>query len=166
MTLEMVRKLCRYNWWANVRLLSAAKQLTPMEFEVDLAGSFSSVQSTLLHVLWVELMFIRRWRGESTSDLASPPVFNTMELIEEKWTGLEKERSQLLDRLTESDLSRSISYTDSRGRLLSMPLWESLFHLINHSTYHRGQLASKLRQSGKVPPSTDFVIFCREEIDK
>ena len=35
-------------------------------------------------------------------------------------------------------------------------------HVVNHSTYHRGQLATQLRQLGHTPPNTDFIRFLRE----
>jgi uncharacterized damage-inducible protein DinB len=35
-------------------------------------------------------------------------------------------------------------------------------HVVNHSTYHRGQLAMMLRQLGQAPPSTDFTRYLRE----
>ncbi len=162
MTLEMFMALYRYNCWANRRLLQAANLLGPDEFTRDLGGSLQSVHGTLLHVLWVELMFMRRWRGLSTTDLSSPPQLDTVAAISAAWEDLEQEQAGFFGQLTGAELSRSVSYVDSRGRSLSLPLWQTLIHLANHSTYHRGQVASQLRQLSHVPPATDFVVFCRE----
>jgi uncharacterized damage-inducible protein DinB len=162
MMLEMIHNLYRYNWWAHRRLLEVAKELTLPEMDRNLGGSFPSVHTTFLHMLWVELMFIRRWQGLSTADITEPPLLDSVAAIQTTWEDLEKERTQFLTRLKEADLILDISYIDSRGRSLSLPLWQSLLHLVNHSTYHRGQVASKFRQLEKVPPPTDFVLFCRE----
>jgi len=143
-------------------MLEAMKELAPSEFDRDLGGSFPSLHQTMLHMLWVEQLFFRRWRGLSTADIAQVPKLDSAASIQSAWEDLEKEREAYLVRLTDEDLIQPIEYVDTRGRKLSMLLWQSLFHLINHSTFHRGQAISKLRQLGKEPPATDFVPFCRE----
>ncbi|HUP48779.1 MAG TPA: DinB family protein [Thermoanaerobaculia bacterium] len=37
-----------------------------------------------------------------------------------------------------------------------------LFHVVNHSNYHRGQLITMLRQVGAIPPGTDLIVYRRE----
>jgi uncharacterized damage-inducible protein DinB len=160
--LELLTSLCLYNRWANRRMLDAMKDLSPADFDCDLAGSFPSLHQTLVHILWVEQLFLRRWRAISTADIAEPPKFDTVAAIRTAWESLEKEREEYWDRLTDADLIQPIDYVDTRGNPSSMILWESMYHLFNHSTFHRGQAASKLRQLGIAPPSTDFVIYCRE----
>jgi uncharacterized damage-inducible protein DinB len=44
-----------------------------------------------------------------------------------------------------------------------MPYWQMVFHLVNHGSYHRGQVATMLRQSGVTPPGTDLVTFYRDQ---
>lgn len=162
MILETLHQLYRYNGWANRRMLEAADDLTPAELNHDLGGSFPSVHKTVLHILWVEMLFLRRWQKLSTADWTEPPLLQTVAAIQAKWSEVEKDRAKFLEKLGEGDLSQPLSYVDTRGRSISMPLVQTLLHLINHSTYHRGQLAAKLRQLGKVPPSTDYILFCRE----
>ena len=162
MTLEVLLTLYRYNEWANRRLLQAANLLPATEFTRDLGGSLQSVHGTLLHILWVELMFMRRWRGRSATDLSAPPQLDSVATISSAWEDLEHERTAYLGQLADADVTRTISYVDSRGRSVSLALWQTLIHLANHSTYHRGQVASQLRQLGYAPPATDFIVFCGE----
>ena len=162
MMLEVILALYRYNWWAHRRLLDAAHALRSEEFIQNLGGSFPSIHATLLHVLWAEMLFVRRWQGQSTADISRPPELDTVAAITSAWEALEQERAAYLEGLTEAELTQTTSYTDSRGRSISEPLWQTLVHLANHSTFHRGQVVSQLRQLGHVPPSTDFIIFCRE----
>jgi len=163
MTLEVLLTLYRYNGWANKRLLEAANGLSPAECTRNLGGSLPSVHGTLLHILWVELMFMRRWRGRSTTDLSAPPWLDSVATISSAWEDLEHERTAYLGQLADADVTRTISYVDSRGRSISLALWQTLLHLVNHSTYHRGQVASQLRQLGHAPPATDFIVFCGEQ---
>jgi len=65
---------------------------------------------------------------------------------------------QILD---ESDLGHSINYTTSRGDAYSNSVKDILFHIINHSTYHRGQIAMEFRQQGIEPLVTDYIFFKR-----
>jgi uncharacterized damage-inducible protein DinB len=162
MILDMIHQLYRYNRWANSRLLEAANTLTLQELKRELGGSFPSLHKTLLHLLWVEMMFLRRWRGLSTADLAEPPELKTVEKIRSVWEEVWKEQNRFLEKLGDADLNHVLSYIDTRGRSIALPLKDTLLQTVNHSTYHRGQLASQLRQLGRVPPATDFILFCRE----
>jgi len=65
----------------------------------------------------------------------------------------------ILDR---HELDRIIGYiNDSTGKSFSNSLRDILFHLINHSTYHRGQIASDFRQNGLEPLNTDYIVYKR-----
>jgi uncharacterized damage-inducible protein DinB len=57
------------------------------------------------------------------------------------------------------DPNRVIEYKNLKGDAFAKPVWEILLHVVNHGTYHRGQIAAMLRQLGHVPPSTDFIYF-------
>jgi uncharacterized damage-inducible protein DinB len=152
----------KYNHWANTNILDALRNISPSELGMDLGGSFPTIRGTLLHILWVELMFLRRWRGLSTQDLSHSPELDSIQDIRNAWEGLEEERNAYLQELQESALDKPLNYSDSRGRPVSIALWQAIFQCINHSTFHRGQIVAKLRQLGKVPPVTDFMLFCRE----
>lgn len=59
------------------------------------------------------------------------------------------------------DLNKIISYTNTKGQDFSNSIRDILFHIINHSTYHRGQIATELKQSGFEPLITDFIFYKR-----
>lgn len=63
--------------------------------------------------------------------------------------------------LENADLDQSINYTNSKGLHFDNSIRDTLFHLINHSTYHRGQIAMDLRQTEIEPVSTDYIFFKR-----
>ena len=62
----------------------------------------------------------------------------------------------------EADLERLLVYSNSSGAQFSNKIKDILFHIVNHSTYHRAQLAADLRQSGIAPINTDFIFYKRE----
>ena len=60
-----------------------------------------------------------------------------------------------------ADFSEVVSYTNSQGLDFSNTVRDILFHVNNHSTYHRGQLASRMKASGITPLITDYIFFKR-----
>lgn len=66
---------------------------------------------------------------------------------------------QLLDTI---DLNKTIRYANSRGTTFSNSTRDILFHIINHSTYHRAQIATEFRTSGLQPLATDYIFYKRE----
>ena len=73
------------------------------------------------------------------------------------------ELSAFCEPLTEDSLTRLLSYRNLKGEHLSLPLGPVMLQLANHSTYHRGQVATLLRQLGAEPRPTDLVVYWREE---
>ena len=63
-----------------------------------------------------------------------------------------------LDIINTLDLNRTIRY-GRKGKAFDKKFSEILFHIINHSTYHRGQIAAQFRQSGLDPLVSDFVFY-------
>lgn len=59
------------------------------------------------------------------------------------------------------DLNEIVNYTTTRGLALKNSIRDILFHTINHSTYHRGQIAADFRQNGLEPLVTDYVVYKR-----
>ena len=62
-----------------------------------------------------------------------------------------------LDRTSESGLSRRVSYVNSKGENWENGAGDILLHAVMHSVYHRGQIASDLRDAGFEPAYTDFI---------
>jgi len=160
--LSEIRKIYDYHDWANHQVVEAAAKLTFSEQESELGGSFTSLIETLRHILLVEFLFIRRWQDLPVHQI---PEWRTLDQIRDSWLSLEAERNKFFSALENNRLSEEIHYADTRGRAVTLKLWQAIFQCVNHATFHRGQLIEKLRKLGKIPPTTDFVLFCRG-IDK
>ncbi len=148
-----------YNAWANARILGTVEALTPEAFLRDLRNSFPSVRDTLAHILGAEWIWLRRWQGESPSQVLPAADFPTLASLKDRYAALEKERRVFLEGLSEERLLQPFSYRDLAGNAHSLRLVESLQHLVNHGTYHRGQITTMLRQLGAKPVSTDMSRF-------
>jgi uncharacterized damage-inducible protein DinB len=64
-----------------------------------------------------------------------------------------------LDALDDARLTQVVSYVNLKGESFAYPLGRMLQHVVNHSTYHRGQIATLLRQLGATPLSTDLLLY-------
>lgn len=68
---------------------------------------------------------------------------------------------QTLELLDKLDLNETITYANSKGQIYSNTIQDILFHVGNHSTYHRGQIATEFKQQGLEPLVTDYIFFKR-----
>jgi len=152
-----MRTFIAFDKWANRRILAAARALPPEEFTRDLHVSFGSVQGTLAHILAGEWVWLRRWRGDAPSQDRSAAAFPDAVALEAGWDALDQEMEQFVTGVSDALLE---ARHEVRGHRFTLA--ELMQHLVNHSTYHRGQVASLLRQLGHVPPVTDFHLFLRE----
>ncbi len=148
-----------YNAWANARILRAVEPLTPEAFLRDLKNSFPSVRDTLAHILGAEWIWLRRWHGESPSQILPATDFPALASLKDRYTAVEKERRVFLDGLSEVRLSQPLHYEDMAGKAHALLFVHSLQHVVNHGTYHRGQITTMLRQLGATPVSTDMARF-------
>lgn len=155
--LSLLRELYEYNYWARDRQLDACSSLTPEQFVRPLGSSFSSVRDTLVHLLGAEWIWLERWHGRSPRLAPQPAEFPTLAAIEQRWREVERELRVFLVGLTAERLQEPLNYTNLRGEPFAYPLWQTLLHLANHQTYHRGQVTTLLRQLGVQPPAVDYL---------
>lgn len=162
MTLDNVRTLYAYNSWANRRVLDACAPLTPEQFSRDLKSSFPSVCATLEHIMWAEWLWLERWLGRSHSGPLDEKR-GDLAAIRARWNQIEAGLQGFVRGLGAADLDRVVEYKNTKGHAFSNPMWQMLQHLVNHGTYHRGQVTTMLRQLGATPSTTDLIAFYREQ---
>jgi len=79
---------------------------------------------------------------------------------------LERLWHEYLDLITAGDVALSVSYTNSKGEAWTSTIWDILTHVVLHSAYHRGQIASHMRTSGQTPAHTDYIHAVRQGLAK
>ncbi len=161
MTKHDIVTLYEYNRWANGRTLDAAQRLDPTALAKNLGSSFASVHATLVHIAGAEWAWLRRWQGNSPSKLPTDDL-PTVASLRERFLSLDRERDVFLAGVSEERLQQPCDYKDLAGNELQLPLVQSMQHVVNHGTYHRGQVTTMLRQLGATPISTDMSRFYLE----
>ena len=158
--------LFEYDRWANNQTLEAVSRLTVEEFTRDLAGAFRSVRDTLLHIIGGEWIWLQYWKSPSRSAAFAAELkereaalfdardFPSADTVKARWTVIEREQAEFVHRLTEQSLVETML---ARGAQLELA--HLMQHLVNHSVYHRGQVALMMRQLGAEPAGTDFHQF-------
>ncbi len=162
MTVDDFRELYDFNSWANRRTLDSCASLTPEQFTRDLGSSFRSVRDTLAHIYGAEWLWLERWHERVPPALPSAADFPDLETLRARWAQHERNLHAYIDSLTPAELGRVIKYKNTRGTPFEGPIGPMLNHVLHHSTYHRGQIVTLLRQLGAKPVSTDLIAFYRE----
>lgn len=148
-----------YNRWANARVLDAVSKLTPEQFTRDLQSSHRSVRDTLAHILAAEWIWHKRWKGVSPKALLTPTDFPTVESLGARWAKVEGDYVEFINGITDESLAEVITYTNTKGEEWAYPLGQMLQHVMNHSSYHRGQVVTMLRQLGAEVTPVDLLVF-------
>ncbi len=160
MTADDMQTLLDYHYWARDRLLRALEPLTLEQLTRDLGNSFPSIRDTVGHVFFAEWAWHERWNGRSPAGPAVRP-FESVAALKAAWAELEED-VRTFTRNMGSDVSRVLEYRLLSGQAGASPFWQMLQHVVNHASYHRGQVTTLLRQIGEKPPeSMDMIAFYR-----
>lgn len=137
-----------YNHHCNSRVID--------QIEKSPSSYVERVQRLICHTLNAQNIWNHRILGEPPTQL----VWDTFGI--ERLHFLNDENHEMsLEILENNRLDAIINYEDSKGDSYSNSVENILFHIINHSTYHRGQLITTLKQNRVVPISTDFILYKR-----
>ncbi len=159
-----VLALFAYNYWANDKILQAAAQVSPEQYTAAVAGlSFGSLSGTLMHILAAENIWRRRLQEHvSPPALLKEAEFPTLAALRQRWGEEESAMRAYLDTLSDSDLSGSLQYTNTRGQSFETPRWQILAHVVNHGTQFRSEAGVALTALAHSPGDTDLIFFLRE----
>ena len=157
--LQTLRNFFIFGRWANRTILESVAALTPEEYARPIGGSFGSVQGTLLHLYGADWVWLERFHGRSPRNRPPGDDLVTLEALARKWREVEAGQDAFIAALTQERLSEPLSYVSFAGDSFTRFLGDALLHLANHGTYHRGQVATLLRQLGKTATPTDYLRF-------
>ena len=157
-----LKNLLEYHYWARDRLLEAIEPLTSEQFTKDLGSSFKSVRDTVAHVHAAEWAWHSRWRGVSPTELLPHDRFADVASARAAWADLETQVRAFVDDLGEAGVTKVFDYKLLSGAEGSSPFWQMFQHVVNHASYHRGQVTTMLRQLGAKPGKPmDMIAYYR-----
>jgi len=147
-------KLYQYNQWANKRVLDCLQSQQVAD---------ERTLTIMSHVISALFIWLNRIEGKPNDAYPLWKQYSVAELIKlnaeitERW----------LKFVTETDdFNRMLVYNNYVGDPYKNNVEQIMIHLVNHSTYHRGQVAMMLRQNGLEPINTDFITYDRVITDQ
>ncbi|MBI1746776.1 MAG: DinB family protein [Acidobacteria bacterium] len=163
MTLAEVKRHFAYNSWANELVFEVLKRLSVEPYLQDLKGSHGGIHGTITHMIGVQVVWLSRWRGTPDAALLKAEDVRSLSEVQEVWKKVDAETTLFLNTLSDAKLQETITVRTGDGRVFTNSYAEMMRHLINHSSYHRGQIATMLRQLGYKPAGTDLITFYRQQ---
>jgi uncharacterized damage-inducible protein DinB len=155
--------LFTFNRWANARMLDACRKLRSEQYTAEPVAGWTSVRATVWHIAVVTEGWLRGLANDPDESFPTEAELATVDdaqrLLERAYLRFDK----LLPALTPDWLATPVRYS-RRGRTATLPPWAVLRHIVNHTTYHRGQVASKLKRFGIQQAETDLVYWVFEQM--
>ncbi len=148
-----------YMNWANDRVLSGARQLSPDLLNAPIRPGFLSALGLLVHILSAERMWLSRWQGESPTRLLTVDDYPTLDALVAAWEPLRAEMRDFVARV--DDPNRVVQYSSTKGEKFSNIWWHLFLHICNHGTEHRSQVALYLATQGIDLGNLDMTAYIR-----
>ena len=152
MTADQFQKMFDYDLWANQRALESIPSATSQDEALRFMG----------HIVGAHRIWLGRFMASASGPAEPWPKLNVEECgaairqLHSAWT-------DLLSHMTPEKLAGDVSYRNSKGVEFKNPVADVLTHLVNHSTYHRGQVAAAVRQAGGKAAPTDYIVYVRQQ---
>ena len=151
-----------YNLWANKKIAEVLLQTTASELNKEIVSSFSSIRKTVYHIWDAEFIWLSRINGVSLSSFPSKDFGDDIAI--DSFLSCSEDWLKSTANQEDAFFDKVCTYKNLKQVEFSNTYAEIILHCMNHSTYHRGQLITLLRQAGKVDlPSTDMIAFFREK---
>jgi len=149
----------QYNQWANARILNAASNVTQEQYLAPASFPHGGLRGTLVHALFAEWIWRKRWEGISPTSRMRLEDFPTFESLQARWLEEEKQLMDFADSVTDERLNNLFHYNNTAGQPFSRILWQAMAHVVNHGTQHRTEAAAILTDFGHSPGDLDFIYF-------
>jgi uncharacterized damage-inducible protein DinB len=117
------------------------------------------ILGTMAHILGAEQVWLSRFVGAPLERLPSEQDYADLPALAAGFVDFWPQLEVFLASLADEQVRADLTWTSYSGETHTTPVHVALLHFVNHSTYHRGQVVSLMRQIGCEPPSTDLVYW-------
>lgn len=155
--------LFAYDRWANRKVLDACRKLTAEQYVAEPAPGWSSVRSTISHIALATEFNLSTLASDRDDRIPTEAELVTVDDVAQLLERAYRRFEELRPTLTPEWLNTLLTLR-AVGRTFTLPRWAILRHIVNHSSYHRGQVASKLKRFGIEQSITDFFWWMIEQI--
>lgn len=153
---ELIADLVRYSAWASKKLLAFAATVPEEDVTRAIPNSHGGILKTFQHIYYADRVWLARLERASILPFEDPAPGPSLADLDQSWW-------PLLDRMAACaeacEPTTKVPFKRYTGESYSLEAYKIVQHVANHGTYHRGQIAAMLKQSGHTPPSTDLSFY-------
>ena len=147
---EHFQRLFAHLAWADTRVLEGLRSAQSV---------LKSIMDLYSHILGSEHVWLSRINGRTPVHAVWPTL--TLDECANLSAENIREYEKVLSATDTAGFARMITYRNSAGDQFTSSLEDIVTHVAMHGSYHRGQVAAWMRQSGETPTSTDYIAFAR-----
>jgi len=141
-------ELIEFNNWADHRVIDWLTQITDEQWTRAAVSSFGSIRDTAVHIVSAKKIWLDFWTNAPNPTYLSKEFTGTKEELIGIWKHMSARHKAFIEHFPYENYLNEIRVTKPNGETITMPFRKTLPHMVNHSTYHRGQLVTLLRQCG------------------
>lgn len=154
--------LADYNIWADNMAIEWLNQINEEQWNQVIISSFSSIRQTAIHIASAEKIWIDFWEKVPDPVYLSVEFKGTKNDLIEIWRKASAGLKNFIEKYPEENYLQQVTLKKPNGEEDRMGFSQTFPHIINHSTFHRGQLVTMLRQAGFTNlSSTDLFTYYR-----
>ncbi|HVX51231.1 MAG TPA: DinB family protein [Chitinophagaceae bacterium] len=161
--MENISFLIDSHIWAHNKVLQQLQEITPEEWNKAFGGSFPSLHEVFKHMVSADYRWLQRWKGVSLAPIPDTFLFDNYTQLNATWQPILADLKATAADYLSTAADKPLTFTTASGACFTMPFWQTLYQVVNHGTYHRGQVTNMLRQLGKQPVGTDIFLFFAEK---
>lgn len=156
---ELLAQNLEYSLWASMKVLEAAEKLSSEEAALNRGNSFGGILDTLVHVFRADRVWLKRFLGEPLAPFAVEGETLSLAVLREQWPAVLGEFAAWVEAQQEERFAEKLYWRNIRGEDKEEKIYKILLHVVNHGSYHRGQVITMIKQAGGEVVSTDLVYY-------
>ena len=164
MNKDAISTLIHFNFWANGRILTTCKQLTPDQFTQTVTPDpgWGSLRGILVHTLDTEFGWRSVLQAQNADTILNETDFTDVAALSARWDIEKVAWFDYLTQLSDENLNQGYGQESQTGP----KVWQTIMHVILHGNQHRAEAAAILTGYGHSPGELDFDIFLQEHSEK
>jgi uncharacterized damage-inducible protein DinB len=161
---EYLKTLTDYNYWANKKIISFVLDAGADAVNLKQVSSFDTIKKTVYHIWDAESIWLDRLHHQTPNSWPSKSFDGDFIEACAKMTETSMQLKDFVESMSLEDTEAGIHYKNIQKEPFSNTMQEVITHVVNHGTFHRGQLVTMLRVAGYTHlQSTDLITYYRDK---
>lgn len=141
-------ELAKYNIWANNKMITWLNDINDVQYKQSIESSFGSIVGLVLHVTSAEKIWLERLHEDPVPVWLASEFKGDKETLINIWQRASDDIKKYIENFDEKNLENKLKFKRLNGEENELAFYQIFSHVLNHSTFHRGQFVTLLRQAG------------------